>query len=88
MGIQCVQCIRTVTVSSMRGCSSLSVVDPGSEERERTGFWGFAPKIFCVHFSQFGALFKELAKIGGGGGVLPAATAYPLFYQSMCKPWP
>ena len=83
MGIKCVQCIRTVTVPSMRGCSSLSVVDPGSEEGGAQGFGGLPPRFLGYILANF----KEFDGNRWGGGV-SAVTAYPLFYQSMCKPWP
>ena len=57
----------------------VSVADPGCEERGgRTRFWGLAPKIFWVHFSQFRGLFKEF---GEKRGLLPLSI---LDFTNLC----
>ena len=85
MGIKCVQCIRTD--SAAHEGLQYSVVDPGSEKRGAHRV--LVPKIFWVHFSQFGALFKELAKIGGGGGACCHCVSFilPIYVQTLALRW-
>ena len=53
---------------------AVSVADPGCEERGGggvRGFWGLPPRFFGYILANLGDFLKNLAKIEGGGRLLP-----------------
>ena len=79
MGIQCVQCIRTVTVPPMRGCNQWWIQD--LKKGGAQGFGGLPPRFLGYILANLGDFLKNSAKIGGGGCLLLLRI---LYFNNLC----
>ena len=87
MGIQCVQCIRTVTVPPMRGFNQWWIQD--LKKGGAQGFGGLPPRFLGYILANLGDFLKNSAKIGGGGGACCYCVSFILtiYVQTLALRW-